>query len=218
MAYVTVKVWFTAKPVTLAYTFLYCIAVSFTAGTAWPDLANYRHFGKNLHVFDNFLTVYILSCKMVSLHWQICYIIGLVFIVANGQILKNNLTIWLHWAGSRLAVSRHVQLVSFCCKPICEGILNTQQVVTLVLHFFFMLIWCQHLKCCCLTIAHYRPLVLFTSVSSVNTVGDRHRNTLPMTGFELQICPLRHKNFLTLYTQMLLKTKNEPKRGRGSET
>ena len=96
MAYVTVKVWFTAKPVTLAYAFLYCIAVSFTAGTAWPDLANYRHFGKNLHVFDNFLTVYILSCKMVSLHWQICYIIGLVFIVANGQILKNNLTIWLH--------------------------------------------------------------------------------------------------------------------------
>ena len=28
--------------------------------------------------------------------WQICDIIGLIFIVANGQILKNNLVIWLH--------------------------------------------------------------------------------------------------------------------------
>ena len=35
--------------------------------------------------------------KMLSLLWQIRYIIGLIFIVANGQILKNNLTIWSHW-------------------------------------------------------------------------------------------------------------------------
>ena len=31
--------------------------------------------------------------------WQICDIIGLIFIAANGQILKNNPTIWLHWLG-----------------------------------------------------------------------------------------------------------------------
>ena len=31
---------------------------------------------------------------MLSLLWQIWYIIGLIFIVANGQILKNNLTIY----------------------------------------------------------------------------------------------------------------------------
>ena len=33
--------------------------------------------------------------KFTSL-WQICDIIGLIFIIANGQILKNNLTIWSH--------------------------------------------------------------------------------------------------------------------------
>ena len=31
---------------------------------------------------------------MLSLLWQICYIVGLIFSVANGKILKNNLTIW----------------------------------------------------------------------------------------------------------------------------
>ena len=34
---------------------------------------------------------------MLSLLWQICDIIGLIFGVANGQILKNIPTIWLHW-------------------------------------------------------------------------------------------------------------------------
>ena len=42
------------------------------------------------------LTVYFLFGKMLSLLLQICDIIGLVFIAANGQILKNNLTIWSH--------------------------------------------------------------------------------------------------------------------------
>ena len=45
---------------------------------------------------DNFLTVYFLSGKMLSLLWQIWYIIALIFIVANCQILKNTLTIWSH--------------------------------------------------------------------------------------------------------------------------
>ena len=33
---------------------------------------------------------------MLILILKICYIIGLILIVANGQILKNNLTIWSH--------------------------------------------------------------------------------------------------------------------------
>jgi len=37
--------------------------------------------------------------KMLSQFWHICDILGLIFIVANGQILKNNLTIWSHWSG-----------------------------------------------------------------------------------------------------------------------
>ena len=63
----------------------------------WPDLAKFRHFGKTLKVVSKFLTVYFLSGKMLSLLWQICDNIGLIFIVVNGQILKNNLTIWSHW-------------------------------------------------------------------------------------------------------------------------
>ena len=49
-----------------------------------------------LQVFGKFLTVYFLFCKILSLLGQICDIIGPIFIVANGQILTNNLTIWSH--------------------------------------------------------------------------------------------------------------------------
>ena len=43
-----------------------------------------------------FSTVYFLFCKMMDLLWQIWNIIWLIFIVANSQILKSNLTIWSH--------------------------------------------------------------------------------------------------------------------------
>ena len=51
-------------------------------------------FGKKLQVFGKFLSVYFIFDKMLSLLWQICDILGLIFNFANGQILKNNLTIW----------------------------------------------------------------------------------------------------------------------------
>ena len=35
---------------------------------------------------------------MLNLLWQICIISWLIFVVANGQILKNNLIIWSHWS------------------------------------------------------------------------------------------------------------------------
>ena len=49
----------------------------------WPDLAKFRHFGKSLQVFGQFLTVCICFGKMLSLLWQIWDIIGLIFIVLN---------------------------------------------------------------------------------------------------------------------------------------
>ena len=63
----------------------------------WPDLAKFCHFGKSLPVFGKFLIVHFLFGKILSWLWRICDIIGLIFIVANGQILKNNPTIWSHW-------------------------------------------------------------------------------------------------------------------------
>ena len=68
------------------------------SASVWPDLAKFCNFGKSLQVFGKFLIVYFLFVKMLSLLWQTCYIIGLIFIVANGQILKNNLTHLSHCA------------------------------------------------------------------------------------------------------------------------
>ena len=42
--------------------------------------------------FGKFLKVYLLI-----LLWQTYDIVVLIFIVVNGQVLKNNLTIWSHW-------------------------------------------------------------------------------------------------------------------------
>ena len=51
---------------------------------------------KELQVVSKFLTVHFLFGKILGLLRQICDIIGLAFNVANGQILKYNLTIRLH--------------------------------------------------------------------------------------------------------------------------
>ena len=58
---------------------------------------NFAMLAKVYGKFVQFSTVLFLFCKILSLLWQICDIIGLFVIVANGQILKNNLTIWSHW-------------------------------------------------------------------------------------------------------------------------
>ena len=60
----------------------------------WRNFATLVKVDKSL---AHFLMVYFLSGKILSLLWQICDIIVLIFIGANGQILKNNLTIWSHW-------------------------------------------------------------------------------------------------------------------------
>ena len=48
--------------------------------------------------------VYLLLGKMLRLLWQIFDIIGLIFTVANVQILKNNITIWSHYESDALLV------------------------------------------------------------------------------------------------------------------
>ena len=48
--------------------------------------------------------VYFLLGKLLSPLWQIYDIFGLIFIGANGQILKNNLTIWSHCDQKRLSL------------------------------------------------------------------------------------------------------------------
>ena len=60
-------------------------------------------FGEILPLWQKFTSIWqifdslFLFGKMLSTLWQMCDIIGLIFIGANGHILKNNLTIWSHW-------------------------------------------------------------------------------------------------------------------------
>ena len=61
-----------------------------------PDLAKFIHFGKNLEIFGSILKVYLLFGKVVNPLWDNMYSLGQIFIVVNGQILKNNLAIWSH--------------------------------------------------------------------------------------------------------------------------
>ena len=56
-----------------------------------PDLAKFRHFGKTLTVFSYLAKCWAYFGTFGKLP------IGLIFIVANGEILKNNLTILSHW-------------------------------------------------------------------------------------------------------------------------
>ena len=55
----------------------------------WPDLAKFCHFGKILQAFGKILNDYFSFGKMLNLLWHIFYISGLVFVVANGQILNH---------------------------------------------------------------------------------------------------------------------------------
>ena len=66
------------------------------------------------------LTVYFLFVKMISLLWQICDIIGLYFIVANGQILKNNLTIWVHYIVVSIYVLQGVVLYRYMDENVLQ--------------------------------------------------------------------------------------------------
>ena len=87
-------------------------------------------FGKSLQVFGKFLTVYLLIGKMLSLLYQICDIIGLIFFVANGQILKNNLTIWSHCARCFSSVN-----ISSCPKE-CNQELEVYRYIVYYITFF----------------------------------------------------------------------------------
>ena len=63
----------------------------------WQNLAKFTTLAKLYKSLCKFLSVDLIFGKVLRLLRQICYITGLIFIVANGQILKHNRTIWSHW-------------------------------------------------------------------------------------------------------------------------
>ena len=60
----------------------------------WPDLAKFRNLDKILESFGHFLSNYLVFGKIVNLLWQLFYTFGQIFIVQNGQILKNKATLF----------------------------------------------------------------------------------------------------------------------------
>ena len=60
----------------------------------WRNFATLAKLYMSLPKFWQFIS-YLAKCW--AYFCKIWYIIGLIFIVANGQILQNNLTIWSHW-------------------------------------------------------------------------------------------------------------------------
>ena len=70
----------------------------------WTVINSVTRFGevspiqqKCASLWQIFNSLYFLYGKMMGLLWQMWNIIGLVFIVVNGQISKNYLDIWSHW-------------------------------------------------------------------------------------------------------------------------
>ena len=100
----------------------------------WPDLAKLCHFGKILLVFSNFLKVYFLFGKMLSLLWQLCFILGLIFIVTNGQILQINLTVWSHWVTHEAKLAQKNVLCRECLYAWAPIINFVQGVKTESVH------------------------------------------------------------------------------------
>ena len=83
---------------------------STTSLAAWPDLAKFCHLQKKSKSLANIWHLISYSAKC----WAYFGKFGLIFIVANGQILKNNLTIWSHcpWvAFDRSIESEHSNIV-----------------------------------------------------------------------------------------------------------
>ena len=59
-----------------------CLSLSH-ALAVWPDLAKFCHFGSTLKHFGHFESIDLVFAKVLSLFWQICYAIGLIFIQVN---------------------------------------------------------------------------------------------------------------------------------------
>ena len=66
--------------------------------SVWPDSAKLCQFSTNLEIFGNKRKVYFIFGKVVNSPWDFLYAFGQNFIIINGQILKNNIAIWSHWA------------------------------------------------------------------------------------------------------------------------
>ena len=128
---------------------------------------------------------------MLSLLWQICDIIGQIFIVATGQILKNNLNIWLHCVRvsmtSMTLLPPSFQLWKLAFRPIipsqpshvCAAEFYSKAILklTFILNFFFSLSFSIHVKIAktCFQFFHFWWLVsnLFHLFSSF-TVNNVH--------------------------------------------
>ena len=93
------------------------------SGEISPFWQNLQSLGQIFKVLGNFLRVYLLFRKLLDRLWQIYYTIGQVFIVVNGQIMKNKLAIWSHWLRQDLRVLRFC-FAQFCLCKLSRSLLK----------------------------------------------------------------------------------------------
>ena len=76
----------------------------------------WQKFTSRWQIFDCSFLIW----KMLSLLSQICDIIGLVFFVANGQILKNYPTIWSHWEQENIVLECYKDREGRVIEIVCQ--------------------------------------------------------------------------------------------------
>ena len=99
----------------------------------WPDFTKFRHFGKIVNVFGNFLMVYFLFGNYLDLLWQILDAIGQISFEVNGQI----------WENAHL-----VTLLGSNKVSLSTGCYNKGKISPLI--SFFLFLKRIHLFVCCL--------------------------------------------------------------------
>ena len=62
----------------------------------WPDLPKFGHIWLYFKSLWQYFDVFLVSGRILNLHLQCFYASGQIFVVVNGQKLKNNLVIWSH--------------------------------------------------------------------------------------------------------------------------
>ena len=102
-------------------------SITLQAYVVWPDLANFRHFGKISPFWQNLQSLGIFwgsiwyLAKFLAYFGIFCILLGKFSLMSLGQMLKNNLAIWSHW----------LQAWIFCpqkCALLPRGVLKVKNV------------------------------------------------------------------------------------------
>ena len=99
-------------------------------GAVWPDLAKFRHLGKILTVFGNFLIAYLVFRKLFNLLWYIFCYWAILHCCTWPKYWTNNLAIWSHCHGGSTYTSWYFTLWFVHCGLTIFGLIGGVRTVT----------------------------------------------------------------------------------------